>query len=63
MKENNLIQATKSFVKKTLENAEGGHDWFHTLRVYNNALLIAQSEEVDAQVVALSSLLHDIAEI
>ena len=62
MKENNLIQATKSFVKKTLENAEGGHDWFHTLRVYNNALLIAQSEEVDAQVVALSALLHDIAD-
>ena len=20
-----------------LENAEGGHDWFHTLRVFNNA--------------------------
>jgi len=57
-----LIEATKTFVQEHLENAEGGHDWFHILRVFNNAQLISKSENVDAFVVALSALLHDIAD-
>ena len=57
-----LIEATKEFVKNTLVDAEGGHDWFHTLRVYNNAILIAKDEQVDEFVVALGALLHDIAD-
>ncbi len=56
------IELTKTFVKKTLENAEGGHDWFHILRVYNNAKGIAENEDVDSFVVALGALLHDIAD-
>lgn len=62
IKKRELIEATQSFVKETLENAEGGHDWFHTLRVYNNALLISQNEQVNTLVVALSALLHDVAD-
>jgi len=57
-----LIDATISFVKQQLKNAEGGHDWFHIQRVFNNARLIAKSEEVDILVVELASLLHDIAD-
>jgi uncharacterized protein len=57
-----LIEATKIFVKKELANAEGGHDWFHILRVFNNALLISKNENVDRLVVALGALLHDIAD-
>lgn len=57
-----LIDTTKAFAKSELANSEGGHDWFHTLRVYNNAKLISQGEKVDATVVALASLLHDIAD-
>lgn len=57
-----LIKETKDFVKKQLKNAEGGHDWFHILRVYNNALLISKSEKVDSLIVALGALLHDIAD-
>ncbi|MCK0108360.1 HD domain-containing protein [Flavobacteriaceae bacterium S0825] len=57
-----IIEATKNYVRTTLKNAEGGHDWFHTLRVYNNSLLISKGEEVDALVVALGALLHDIAD-
>jgi len=57
-----IIEATKDFVKETLKNAESGHDWFHTLRVYNNARLIAKSESVDLYIVALGALLHDIAD-
>ena len=57
-----LIEATKDYVRTTLTDAEGGHDWFHTLRVYNNSLLISKSEQVDSLVVALGALLHDIAD-
>lgn len=56
------IEQTINFVKKTLEGAEGGHDWFHIQRVFNNAQHIAKSEKVDPLVVALGALLHDIAD-
>ena len=59
---NNIIELTKDFVKKTLQNAEGGHDWFHIDRVYINALQIAKHEEVNLLVVQLAALLHDIAD-
>ena len=57
-----LIDSTILFVKQQLENAEGGHDWFHIERVYKNALLIADGEECDLTVVKLGALLHDIAD-
>ncbi len=57
-----LIDNTINFVKATLANAEGGHDWFHIERVYNNAMHIAKGEPVDEVVVALGALLHDIAD-
>ena len=56
------IELTKSFVKETLQNAEGGHDWFHIQRVFKNSLLISKNENVDEFVVALGALLHDIAD-
>ena len=57
-----VIQNTINFVKQQLENAESGHNWFHMERVYNNALLIAQEETCDLEVVQLAALLHDIAD-
>lgn len=57
-----LIDSTILFAKQQLENAEGGHDWFHIERVYKNALLIADGEECDLTVVKLGALLHDIAD-
>jgi uncharacterized protein len=57
-----LINTTIAFVKEKLENAEGGHDWFHIERVYKNSLLIAQEEDCDLTVVKLGALLHDIAD-
>ncbi len=57
-----IIQKTATFVKQTLQNAESGHDWWHILRVWNNAKLIAQTEKVDLLIVELAALLHDIAD-
>ncbi|MDO1502282.1 HD domain-containing protein [Winogradskyella maritima] len=62
MKDHALIEATKTFVKSELQGAEGGHDWFHTERVFKNSLLIAKHEKVDDLVVSLAALLHDIAD-
>jgi uncharacterized protein len=57
-----IIEQTVSFVQKTLENAEGGHDWWHIHRVWTNARYIAQNEDCDFLVVELAALLHDIAD-
>ncbi len=56
------INNTINFVKEKLQNAEGGHDWFHIERVFKNAQLIAQGEDCDLNVVKISALLHDIAD-
>lgn len=62
MNQEKVIENTVQFVKKELEHAEGGHDWFHIERVYKNALLISKEEKVDTFIVSLSALLHDIAD-
>ena len=62
MNQVDIIERTKSFVQETLSNAEGGHDWFHTLRVFNTSIHLAKQEKVDVEVVALAALLHDIAD-
>ncbi|MBC7643439.1 MAG: HD domain-containing protein [Flavobacterium sp.] len=58
----NLLDETINFVKKELENAESGHDWFHIERVYKNSLLISRNENCNNLVVELAALLHDIAD-
>jgi uncharacterized protein len=56
------IEQTVYFVKQQLQNAEGGHDWWHIERVWKLAKTIAQQEKVNLQVVELAALLHDIAD-
>jgi uncharacterized protein len=62
MQNEQLIEHTIAFVKLQLENAEGGHDWFHIERVYRNTLAIAKNEKCDVLVCQLGALLHDIAD-
>lgn len=62
MNQATLVEKTVGFVQETLKNAEGGHDWWHIHRVWNNAKLIAKTEQADLFVVELASLLHDIAD-
>ena len=58
----NIINNTIVFVKQKLDNAEGGHDWFHIERVFKNAVLIADAEDCNLMIVKLGALLHDIAD-
>ncbi len=62
MKKQLIINRTVDFVKHTLKDAEGGHDWFHIQRVFNNSKLIVKTESADEFIVSLSALLHDIAD-
>ena len=64
-----IINTTADFVQKTLENAEGGHDWWHIYRVWQTAKTIAQTPNTEGSVsdanlliVELAALLHDIAD-
>ena len=58
-----IINKTIDFVKETLADAEGGHDWWHIYRVWKNAQHISKEEgSVDILVVELGALLHDIAD-
>lgn len=62
MQEQEIISQTIAFVKRTLEGAEAGHDWFHIERVYKTALTINETEQADNLIVSLAALLHDIAD-
>jgi len=60
----NLIHKAEEFVKNTLGDAEGGHDWWHIYRVRNLARSIHKREQngADLFIVELGALLHDIAD-
>ena len=54
------IEAAIEFVKTLFQNNSGGHDAEHTMRVYHNAMRIAEQETgADIEVVSLAALLHD----
>jgi len=57
-----VIQKTVDFVKKTLTDAEGAHDWWHIYRVWKLSKHIAKTENVNVFIVELGALLHDIAD-
>ncbi len=57
-----IIEQTVQYVQAELKHAEGGHDWWHILRVWNNAKTIAQFHNGDALIIELGALLHDIAD-
>lgn len=62
MNESSTIERIKDRVKDILQNAEGGHDWWHIQRVWMTARDIARHEDVNIFVVELAALLHDIAD-
>lgn len=55
-----IIENAIHYVEKLFRQDAGGHDTGHTMRVYRNALLIAEKEQgCDPLIVALAALLHD----
>jgi uncharacterized protein len=57
-----IIDKTAAHVQELLSGEGSGHDWWHILRVWNNAKTIAASENADLFIVELAALLHDIGD-
>ena len=57
------MEKIKLRIQELFKGESSGHDYFHTLRVYNNACKIAQKEECNILLVQLAALLHDVDDI
>ncbi|WP_250419063.1 MULTISPECIES: HD domain-containing protein [Pontibacter] len=57
-----IIDQTATHVQALLSGEGSGHDWWHILRVWNNAKTIAATEKADLFIVELAALLHDIGD-
>ena len=54
------IEDAKAYVQELFAGNADGHGADHTMRVYRNAMMIAEDEpEADPDIVALAALLHD----
>ena len=53
------IRSAMAYVCSLFAGNADGHDMGHTLRVYRNAMRIAETENCDRQITALAALLHD----
>lgn len=58
--DNVIIEKTIEYVKEFFKNDFSGHDYYHSLRVYQNAVRIAEIENADVEIVSLAALLHDV---
>ena len=55
-----IIENAIAYIAELFRANAGGHDAEHTLRVYHNAIQIAENEpDCDVQIAALAALLHD----
>lgn len=54
------MEKIKEYVKGLLAQEYSGHDYYHCIRVYNNAMLICKDMDCDKQLVSVASLLHDV---
>lgn len=60
LKKTSLIDSAIAYIEVLFRDDAGGHDAAHTLRVYHNAMAIAETEPgCDQETVALAALLHD----
>src|SRR5690625_3779584 len=62
MNEKLVLEKTKEFVKKELEDEGTGHDWWHIYRVTELAKTIAEKEGADLFICQMAALLHDLAD-
>ena len=58
-----IINLAIEYVKDFFKDDHSGHDYYHTMRVYNLAKNIADFEKCDKEIVYLGALLHDVDDI
>ena len=52
----------ESWIREKLSGTDPGHDWWHAVRVRNNALKIAQKEGGNIEVIETAALVHDLVD-
>ncbi len=62
MTEKQIIEATVQWVESKMSGETTGHDWWHTYRVWKNALKISKIEGGSTFIITMSSLLHDMGD-
>lgn len=55
-----LLEKILSYIKDRFKNDYSGHDYYHSVRVYNLATSICKKEHGNLEIVQLASLLHDV---
>ncbi|SHO51884.1 HD domain-containing protein [Anaerocolumna xylanovorans] len=60
MNEFQIEENAFKYLKETFKNDCSGHDYYHSVRVYKNAVNIAQKEGGNLFLIKLAALLHDV---
>ena len=50
----------KKYVKSILNSETTGHDYFHSIRVMNNALFISKNYNVNLEIIKVAAITHDL---
>ncbi|MBI9009360.1 MAG: HD domain-containing protein [Tenericutes bacterium] len=58
--ESNIIETAKEYVLDILGKDSSGHDYYHSIRVFNTSLKLAKNYCVNTYVLSLAALLHDV---
>ena len=54
-----IIDEAIAYIRELFKENADGHGFDHSMRVYRNAMFIAEGETCDRQIVGLAALLHD----
>ena len=61
MDEKQIIDSAKLYIETVFAEDYSGHDVEHSLRVYDNAILLANTEpQCNRLIISLAALLHDV---
>ncbi len=55
-----IVENAFAYIKEIFSGDSSGHDYYHSVRVYNNALNIAHKEGGNLFLIKLGALLHDV---
>ena len=59
MQTDRTTQEAMDYIRDLFRNNADGHGFDHSVRVWRNAMMIAEHEQCDPQIVSLAALLHD----
>lgn len=60
MNKQQVIENALLYIRELFQGESSGHDYFHSERVYRNAMAIAEKEGGDQFIIALAAILHDV---